>query len=107
MVRPGYPWAQDVASGDTVQVVGPRRSLDLTRFTSAPIFDLYTGSLHWGVQGGATSAQRALLQLSRGGDRQAGDENVVFWRRLAKSVRLYCKGFAGVVASRYYSAGSG
>jgi ferric-chelate reductase (NADPH) len=35
---PGSAWAQDVAAGDTVQVVGPRRSLDLTRFTSAPIF---------------------------------------------------------------------
>src|ERR1700730_15267400 len=27
MVRPGYAWAQDVVAGDTVQVVGPRRSL--------------------------------------------------------------------------------
>ncbi|MDT7646296.1 MAG: hypothetical protein QOC75_3296, partial [Pseudonocardiales bacterium] len=35
---PGSAWAQDVAAGDTVQVVGPRRSVDLTRFTSAPIF---------------------------------------------------------------------
>jgi NADPH-dependent ferric siderophore reductase len=35
---PGSVWAQDVAAGDTVQVVGPRRSVDLTRLTSAPIF---------------------------------------------------------------------
>jgi NADPH-dependent ferric siderophore reductase len=35
---PGSAWAQDVAAGDTVHVIGPRRSLDLTRFTSAPIF---------------------------------------------------------------------
>ncbi|MDT7558813.1 MAG: hypothetical protein QOI68_3283 [Pseudonocardiales bacterium] len=35
---PGSAWAQDVAAGDTVQVVGPRRSVDLTRLTSAPIF---------------------------------------------------------------------
>jgi hypothetical protein len=35
---PGSAWAQDVAAGDTVQVVGPRRSIDLTRFTRAPIF---------------------------------------------------------------------
>jgi ferric-chelate reductase (NADPH) len=35
---PGSAWAQDVAADDTVQVVGPRRSIDLTRFTSAPIF---------------------------------------------------------------------
>ena len=35
---PGSGWARDVAAGDTVQVVGPRRSIDLTKFTSAPIF---------------------------------------------------------------------
>lgn len=35
---PGSAWAQAVAAGDTVQIVGPRRSIDLTRFTSAPIF---------------------------------------------------------------------
>jgi ferric-chelate reductase (NADPH) len=35
---PGSVWAQNVAADDSVQVVGPRRSIDLTRFTSAPIF---------------------------------------------------------------------
>jgi NADPH-dependent ferric siderophore reductase len=35
---PGSAWAQNVAADDSVQVVGPRRSIDLTRFTSAPIF---------------------------------------------------------------------
>jgi NADPH-dependent ferric siderophore reductase len=35
---PGSAWAEAVAAGDTVQIVGPRRSIDLTRFTSAPIF---------------------------------------------------------------------
>jgi ferric-chelate reductase (NADPH) len=34
---PGSAWAQGVAAGDAVQIVGPRRSMDLTRFTSAPI----------------------------------------------------------------------
>jgi hypothetical protein len=35
---PGSVWAQNVAADDSVQVVGPRRSIDLTTFTSAPIF---------------------------------------------------------------------
>jgi ferric-chelate reductase (NADPH) len=35
---PGSAWAQRAAAGNTVQVFGPRRSIDLTRFTSAPIF---------------------------------------------------------------------
>jgi NADPH-dependent ferric siderophore reductase len=35
---PGSAWAHAVAAGDAVQIVGPRRSIDLTRFTSAPIF---------------------------------------------------------------------
>jgi ferric-chelate reductase (NADPH) len=35
---PGSAWAQTVAADDSVQVVGPRRSIDLSRFTSAPIF---------------------------------------------------------------------
>jgi NADPH-dependent ferric siderophore reductase len=35
---PGSAWARAVAAGDAVQIVGPRRSIDLTRFTSAPIF---------------------------------------------------------------------
>jgi ferric-chelate reductase (NADPH) len=35
---PGSAWAQNVAAGDAAQIVGPRRSIDLTRFTSAPIF---------------------------------------------------------------------
>jgi NADPH-dependent ferric siderophore reductase len=35
---PGSAWAQGVAAGDTVQAFGPRRSLDLTSVTSAPIF---------------------------------------------------------------------
>jgi NADPH-dependent ferric siderophore reductase len=35
---PGSAWAQTVAADDSVQVVGPRRSIDLRRFTSAPIF---------------------------------------------------------------------
>jgi hypothetical protein len=35
---PGSAWAHAVADGDAVQIVGPRRSIDLTRFTSAPIF---------------------------------------------------------------------
>jgi hypothetical protein len=35
---PGSAWAQNVAADDSVQVVGPRRSIDLRRFTSAPIF---------------------------------------------------------------------
>jgi hypothetical protein len=83
MVRPGYAWAQDITAGNHVQVVGPLRSLDVTSFISAPIFDLYTCKLHWGAQGGVTSVQSVLLQLSRGGDRQAGDENVALWPRLA------------------------
>jgi hypothetical protein len=95
MVRPGYAWAQDVAAGDTVQVVGPRRSLDLTRFTSPPIFDLYTGSLHWGAQGGATSAQRVPLQLPRGGDRQFSDETWFFGRAWQTGMRLFCRGLLG------------
>ncbi|MDT5125411.1 MAG: hypothetical protein QOH54_1055 [Mycobacterium sp.] len=35
---PGSAWAKTVAAGDAIQIVGPRRSTDLTRFTSAPIF---------------------------------------------------------------------
>jgi NADPH-dependent ferric siderophore reductase len=35
---PGSAWAQNVAADDSVQVVGPRRSIDLRRFSSAPIF---------------------------------------------------------------------
>src|ERR1700730_83372 len=35
---PGSAWGQGVAAGDAVQIVGPRRSMDLTRFTSALIF---------------------------------------------------------------------
>jgi NADPH-dependent ferric siderophore reductase len=35
---PGSAWAQNVAADDSVQVGGPRRSIDLRRFTSAPIF---------------------------------------------------------------------
>jgi NADPH-dependent ferric siderophore reductase len=35
---PGSAWAQNLAAGDAAQIVGPRRSIDLTRFTSAPIF---------------------------------------------------------------------
>jgi NADPH-dependent ferric siderophore reductase len=35
---PGSAWAQNVAADDSVQVVGPRRSIDLSRFSSAPIF---------------------------------------------------------------------
>jgi hypothetical protein len=79
MVRPGYAWAPDVTAGNHVQVVGPRRPLDFTRFISAPIFDLYTRKLHWGAQGGVTSAQRVLVQLSRGGDPAVQPRNVVLW----------------------------
>jgi ferric-chelate reductase (NADPH) len=35
---PGSAWGRDVAVGDNVQAVGPRRSLGLTSVTSAPIF---------------------------------------------------------------------
>jgi NADPH-dependent ferric siderophore reductase len=31
MVMPGYAWAQDVTAGNHVQVVGTRRTLDVTR----------------------------------------------------------------------------
>jgi hypothetical protein len=91
MVRPGYAWAQDITAGNHVQVVGPLRSLDVTSFISAPIFDLYTCKLHWGAQGGVTSVQSVLLQLSRGG--RPAMKTWLFVRAWQTGVRLFCRGF--------------